>query len=167
MKLNDEELRALYETAVRTAGHPDPVGYMARALVFSEADPDYLDVEGKMGFMPVHPDRAIAEVGARDVQSLQSNVAATLAMDILYFDQFQSLEEMIIAFHEGVEVVAEPRSEEMQELIENLPELREKMREIVLPRLATIDDVIKFMTNQPNPPKKQIEAFREILNAIR
>lgn len=164
--MTPEELRGLYEAVVKSSGHPDPIGYMARAMVFSDSDPDYIDVEGRQGFMPVHPDRAMQSVGSRDVQSLQGNVATTMAMDIMYFDQFGSLRDMMVAFHEGPDAVGSPLSAEMKELMDALPELRDEIKKVVSPRLATVDDVIKILTRKTTVSKKRIEAFKDILNAI-
>lgn len=163
--MSDEELRALYQAVIKTSGHPDPVGYVARAMVFSELNPDYIDISGKMGFMPITPDRAAQTVGATEVQSLQGNVIATLAMDMMHFEQLENIQDMIVAFHEGIDAVSLPLSDEMKELIDALPELREQMLEILSPRLATVDDVIRVLTQKNSIPKKRLDAFKEILRA--
>lgn len=163
--MTGNELRSLYESVVKQSGHPDPVGYMARALAFSDANPDYMDIEGKQGFMPVHPDRALKEVGAKNVSLLENNVPATLAMDMLYFDQFGRIEDMIVAFHEGIDAVGNP-SDELRELLDNLPELRQSMIEIIAPRLATVDDVISILTKTKPPNTNRLDAFKQILRSV-
>ena len=87
MILTDDELRGLYEAVIRGSGHPDPIGYMASIILTSEGDPDYIGADGKMGLMPVTPDYAASLVGATEVLSIQANVIATLAMDMLLFEQ--------------------------------------------------------------------------------
>lgn len=161
--MTHNELRSLYDSVVKQSGHPDPVGYMARAVAFSDANPDYIDIEGRQGFMPVTPDRALKEVGAKNVSILENNVPATLAMDMLYFEQFGRIEDMIVAFHEGVDAVGNP-SDDLRELLDNLPELRQGMTEIIAPRLATVDDVIAILTKPNKPDKDRLEAFKQILN---
>lgn len=163
--MSGNELRSLYESVIKQSGHPDPVGYMARALAFSDANADYLDIEGKQGFMPVHPDRALKEVGAKNVSILENNIPATLAMDMLYFDQFGRIEDMVVAFHEGIDAVGNP-SDEMRELLDNLPELRKSMTEIVAPRLATVDDVISILTKTKPPNTNRLDAFKQILRSV-
>lgn len=165
MKLTDLQLRQIYQAVVKTSGHPDPVGYMARAIVFSDGDPDYVDIEGKMGFMPVTPDRAMEEVGSSDVQSLQGNILTTLAMDIQYFSNLKTIEGMVIAFHEGIAALQQQRSEEMTDLLDALPQLRSDVLEILSPRLATVEDVIKLMLKNPSVSASRLNAFKEIVRA--
>jgi len=134
MEMNERQLKDLYDAVVKTSGHPDPVGFMARIMITSQGDPDYLDAGGLMGIMPVNPDRAIAMVGATEVQSLQGNLTATLAMDSLIFQDTLNLEAMVVTFHEfdGDDIWAE------------LDEARSVVREFLFPRLATIKDVIEM-----------------------
>lgn len=160
--MTNDELRRLFDSIIKPSGHPDPVGYLARAVAYSDADPNYIDMEGNIGFMPVHPDRAMREVGASTVVTLESNIAATLAMDMQYFQTLQSVNDMIVAFHEGLEAVGNP-SKAMRELLSNLPELRQEMLAIVSPRRATVNDVIRLLTKKNKMHHSRLEAFKEIL----
>lgn len=144
MILSVDELRGVYESAVRASGHPDPIGYMARAILDSGGDPDYIGVDGKVGFMPVHPDYAAKLVGATEVQSLQGNIIATLAMDIILFQQTQDLRMSMILFHDGQDATQQA-SDETQDILDELDDARQHMHDTLFPRLATVEDVIKLL----------------------
>lgn len=173
MELSNEELRVLYEAVVRPTAasnppHPDPVGYLARAILLSGGDPDYIDVEGNVGFMPVDPDTAFDETGGAEVQSLQGNVITTLVMDIQFFARLGSVEGMIIAFHEG-ETAALAQgggSTEMKQLLGALPEARLELQKVLFPRPATVKDVVSFMgkaMDDDSLPKYQLNFFKQLV----
>ena len=95
MQMEQKDLKMLYEAVIKSSGHPDRMGFMARIMLTSGGDPDYIDIEGKVGLMPVDPSVAAQAVGATDVQSVQGNITATLAMDMLIFQQTMDVEMMI------------------------------------------------------------------------
>ena len=142
--LSPRELEEVYTAIVSTSGHPDPLGYMARILLTSGGEPNYVDVGGKLGIMPVTPDYALESVGASDVQSLQGNIIATLAMDIQLYAVARNIEKMIIQFHDGLD--ASSASEETQGIIDGIPETRQAVVELMFPRRATIEDVIDMLS---------------------
>lgn len=147
MRLTPAELVELYEAVIKTSGHPDPLGYMARVLLFSQGDPDYIDAELKQGFMPVNVEDALTEVGAKEVQSLQSNVVTTIAMDLNFFTEFGSIDAMIIAFHSGRDAATtEPFTAEDQELLDIMPDARDNTLDMMYPPLASVEDVITLLT---------------------
>lgn len=163
MMLSDDEIRTEFNASVVQSGHPDPVGYMSRIMLTSEADPEYVDVLGKVGIMPVDPEYAADLVGAFEVQSLTNNIVATLHMDIMLYQQLQDLELMVIAFHDGLAAV--DASEETQAILDALPETRVAMTELLYPRLATVDDVIDFLgSDEENHLSKKQLKFYEYLS---
>lgn len=143
-ELARDELEQLYTGVVQKAGHPDPLGYMARAIMMSGGNPDYIDVEGKAGFMPVKPELAQSAVGAVDVHSLMGNVVATLAMDRLYFQQRGTIEGMVTMFHSGATALRP--NKDTKEMLAELPAAREDIYNMIFPRKATVDDVITLLT---------------------
>lgn len=148
MRLTPTEIVELYEAVIKTSGHPDPLGYMSRALLFSQGDPDYIDAELNQGFMPVNVEDALTEVGAKEVQSLQSNVVTTLSMDLNFFTEFGSIDTMIIAFHSGRDAATtEPFTSDDQALLDAMPKMRENALDLMYPPLATVEDVITLITN--------------------
>lgn len=147
MILSVEELRGIYESVVRGSGHYDPVGYMARIILTSGGDPDYIDADGRMGLLPTSPNYAASLVGATEVQSLQGNVIATLAMDISIFQQTQDVDMALVLFHDGEDANASP-SPETQEIIDNLPDARTVMYDTLFPRLAKVSDIISLLDGE-------------------
>lgn len=167
MKLNDEQIRQLYEGLIKPFQHPDPIGYLARALLLSEGDSDFAE-DGFVGFVPVRPGDALQQVGAQEVQSLQSNVTATLAMDRLNFDTYQNLDDMVLAMHFPDDVIdSENRTKDQRELLEAIDEAREDIAEIIDPPLATVDDIIRILQdNRDNVKvsKKRMDFFCYLLD---
>lgn len=145
MILETQELLQLYEAVVKPFGHPDPLGYMARALLESEGDPDYIDVEGKRGFMPVDPARALEMTGASEIQSLQSNLVATLTMDRMLFEDYRSIDDMIIAFHYGDDATSGDKTKSQSDFIALVNEGRQDVHRLMYPPFATVKDVIKAL----------------------
>lgn len=145
MKLGQEELMQLYEAVVKPFEHPDPLGYMVRALLVSEGDPDFIDGDGDRGFMPVSPSRATQMTGVQEVQTLQNNVIATLTMDRMLYEQYQSIDDMIVAFHFGEEVVQEEYQGDEKAFLEAVTEAHEDVEDLLHPPLATVDDVISLL----------------------
>lgn len=146
--MTSRELRVLYESIVKPFGHPDPMGYMTRALIMTEGDPDYIGMDGKRGFMPVDPSRALEEVGVSDVQSLQGNVIATLTMDRMLFESYRTINDMIIAFHfdMGDEETWESQPK-YKSFIKDIDDSRDDARLMVYPPRATVKDVIKLVSD--------------------
>lgn len=145
MILTTRELVQIYEGVIKPFGHPDPLGFMTRVLIESEGDPDYIDAEGKRGFMPVLPEVALELTGATEVQSLQSNLIATLSIDRINFDKFKGVDTMIIAFHFGDDAADRPRTSEQNALINDINESRQEVQELMYPPFATYKDVIKVL----------------------
>ena len=124
MRLTIDELREIYEAAVKAFGHPDPLGYMTRAILLSEADPDYIDLDNKQGFMPVESSRAVEMTGASEVQSLEANLMATLTMDKMLYEQYEGdLDKMVIAFTYGE--IGDVYTAEQRAFLEEIAEERE------------------------------------------
>lgn len=145
MILTQTELLELYEGVVKPFGHPDPLGFMTRALLLSEGDPDYVNLSNEVGFMPVVPDRALDMVGASEVQSLQGNVVATLAMDRLNFDKYRGIDEMILVFHFGESVIQSGPNKEQRDFLNEVKEARPDTYDLLYPRMATVADVIEVL----------------------
>lgn len=165
MELSADQLRDLYGAMIRPIGHPDPIGFVARALLLTDGDPDYIDINDKQGFIPLDPDRVMQELGAMDVQSLEGNVSAALAMDIQNLERFGTMEDAIVATHDGAESVGSP-SEETRQMLDDLPEAREEVHALLFPRLATVDDVVKLLraSETEAPSKTRMKFFKELVN---
>lgn len=170
MILTAQELREVYEGLVLPFGHPDPIGYMTRAYLLSGGDTDYFGGDGKVGFMPVEPERAAVMIGVQDVASLQNNVAATVTMDMMYFQMYQDIDNMIVAFHFGEQAVDEVTGTytgDIKSFLEEIDDARGIMREIVSPRRATVNDVLvmlrDYMTKKEKPSKLLLEVVEGIL----
>ena len=140
--LTPKELLQLYESVIKPFGHPDPLGYLTRALLESDGNPDYVDVEGKRGFMPVLPEVALEMTGATEVQSLQGNVVATLTMDRMLFDKYRTVDSMMIAFQYGEDSLGDTPTKHQKEFINEVNESRGYTQQLVYPPLATVSDVI-------------------------
>lgn len=145
MILTANQLVELYEGVIKPFGHPDPLGYITRALIVSEGDPEYIGVDGRRGFMPVLPDLALELVGAQEVQSLEANIIATLTIDRLYFDELGSIDKMIIAFEFGIDSISETLTKNQSDFIEDVNDSREESQLIMYPPLATVNDVIDIL----------------------
>ena len=137
MILEQAELKVLYESVVKSSGHPDRMGYMARIMLTSGGDPDYIDISGRVGLMPVDPSAAAQITGATDVQSIQGNVLATIAMDMLIFQQTMDVEMMIREFHR----------EDSDEILSELDEARIEVDKFLHPRRATVEDVMTMIAD--------------------
>ena len=164
MELTIEQLRQLYQTAVKPTGHPDPVGFMARILLTSEGDPDYLDIEGRQGLIPLHPDVAMESVGSIDVQSVEGNVATALALDVRHMQAFGNIEDMIIATHDGPD--AKTPSPETKAMLDDLDDARLETHALLFPPLATVEDVIRLLKDSEvaKPTKTRMNFFKGLLN---
>ena len=160
MELSPDDLREIYEALIKPSGHPDPMGFMARIILTSGGDPDYVHVDGKMGLMPVTPDYAFNITGSKDVQSLQGNIMTTLAMDTMLFQNLKSLKMAIIKFHDGFD--AESPSPETAEILEELPDARIEIRDAMYPPLATVADVIRLITpdDKTNISNERLDFFK-------
>lgn len=145
MILPTEQLVQVYEGVIKPFGHPDPLGFMTRSLLMSEGNPDFIDVEGKQGFMPALPEVALEMTGATEIQSLQGNLIATLTMDRMFFDKYRSINDMMIAFHFGEDAALNERSGKQMSLINDVNEAREDTQDLMYPPMATVNDVIKVL----------------------
>lgn len=142
MMLSKQEMLEVYEGIILPFEHPDPIGYLARALITSGADP-YFYEDGLIGFMPVLPRDAFEVVGANNVASLENNLAATMAMDRLFFESSKNISLMIIAFHFDPVLSEDAFTEEHIEFLNLVDETRPEIMEYLYPRNATIEDVIQ------------------------
>jgi len=145
MILTPSELVELYEGVVKPFGHPDPLGFITRALIESGGDPDYIDVDGKQGFMPVLASRANEMTGSEEVQSLQSNLVSTLTMDRLIFQTNKSIDEMMIIFHFGENSIDDGLTKEHKSFITDVNDSRQEALSIMYPPFATVQDIIKAL----------------------
>lgn len=144
MQLTVSELQEIYESVIKPFGHPDPVGYMVRALLTSDGDADYVGLDGKRGFMPVDSKRAFDMVGSQEVQSLQGNLVTTLAMDRMLYTQEQgSIDKMVVAFHWGY--ASEEATKEQLEFLNEIQQERGDMYSLLFPRNATVKDVVEMI----------------------
>ena len=165
MQLNADQLRDVYDAMIRPIGHPDPIGFIARGLLLTEGDPDYIDINGKQGFIPIDPGQAMQELGSMDVQSLEGNISTAMAMDIQNLERLGSLEEAIIATHDGADANG-VASEETRQMLADLPEAREEVHLLLFPRLATVEDVIGLLraSETSKPSKTRMSFFKELVN---
>lgn len=165
MILTDEQLRTLYQGVIKPFQHPDPIGFVTRALLLSEGDPDFADGEFR-GFLPLIPSIALDRVGAVEVQSLQSNVVAALSIDRLNFEDYQNIDDMVIATHFPDQLVGQ-RSQAQIEFLSDIDEERSGVLEILEPRAATVDDVISVINNSRkslNVSKDRLEFFEYLIS---
>lgn len=145
MILSTNQLVELYEGLVKPFGHPDPLGYMTRALLTSEGDPDFIDVAGKRGFLPVLPELALEMTGVTEVQSLQSNIITTLTMDRMWFDQFRNIDKMIVASQFGPDEVNDELSKDQKVFVDSIDDARADTYQLMYPPMATVKDVIEVL----------------------
>lgn len=169
MILGPQELREVYEGLVLPFGHPDPIGYMTRAYLLSGGDSDYFGGDGKVGFMPVEPERAMTMIGVQDVASLQNNVATTVTMDMMYFDTYRDIDSMIVAFHFGEQAVDEATGAytgNIKTFLEEIDNARGMMRDIVSPPRATLNDVLKMLKDYISRTDKPSKLLLEVVEGI-
>jgi hypothetical protein len=165
MKLTDDQLRTLYFGTVKPFQHPDPVGFMTRALLLSEGDPDFVE-DNNIGFMPLDPDHVFERTGVTDVFSLQENVIAALTLDRLNFEQGRSVEDMVLATH-FPEVVSDQRTKAQQEFLDAIAENRKDVHDILEPPLATLKDFIRLLkqsSETANVSKEEQDFFEFLLD---
>lgn len=164
MELSQLELVELYEAVIKPSGHPHPLSYITRVLLLSGGDPDYIDITGKIGFMPVLPGYANTLVGSNDVATLQGNIMTTLAMEIKLYQETGDLEQMYVMFHDGIGTVVP--SESTKEMLTVLPEAIVETQELVQPRLATVDDVMSMFesTDDNQLTDDQLKFFKVLVN---
>lgn len=143
MILQPAELLELYEGVIKPFEHPDPLGYLTRAIISSGGDSDFYE-DGRVGFMPVNPTTALQLTGANEVFSLQSNVVTTLSIDRLNFEKYQGVNDMILAFHfDDFQFGNVTRKQ--QQFIDEIDESRSEVNDLLFPRFATVDDVVKLL----------------------
>lgn len=169
MILAPSQLRDVYEALVVPMGHPDPVGYMTRAVIMSGGDDEYVGGDGRLGFMPVDPRKALEMTGNGNVHDLQNNVSVTVTMDLMFFQSYGTLEDMMVAFHFGEELISGDGNYRgrVKTFIDDVNELREDMRKIVSPRQATVKDVFKllreYLEKDQNINKDIIQVVEKIM----
>ena len=168
MILSPQELKQVYEGLVLQMGHPDPIGYMTRAFLSSGGDTEYFGTDGKMGFMPVEPERVANMVGNVDISSLQGNVVATLTMDMMYFEAYQTITDMIVAFHYGEQAISDDGNYtgEIKRFLDEIDEGRGTMRDIVSPPRATVRDVMLMIRDQVSGTNKPDKLTMDVVNLI-
>lgn len=168
MILSPQELKEVYQGLVLQMGHPDPIGYMTRAFLSSGGDTEYFGTDGKMGFMPVEPERVVNMVGNVDISSLQGNVVATLTMDMMYFEAYQTITDMIVAFHYGEQAISDDGNYtgEIKKFLDEVDGARSAMRDIVAPPRATVRDVMNMMKAQLTGMNKADKLTMDVMNLI-
>lgn len=159
MIVSDVEVRGIYEKIVMAMGHPDPIGYITRAIMCSAGESQYIGGDGKMGFMPIEPERAKEMVGSENMLDLYMNVMTTVTIDMMYFSKYNDLDDMVIAFHWGEEMVKDvgEYSGEQKQFLKNMEEGRQQIINIVSPPRATVEDVMRMIRDEmmgKNKPKK-------------
>lgn len=167
MIVSDTDLRAVYEQIVRPMGHPDPIGYIVRAIMVSGGETEYHSGDGKMGFMPIEPERAQEMVGTSNMLELPANVMTTVTIDMMYFDQYNDLDDMVVAFHFGEEAVNDGNySKEAKQFLKEMEESRQVIQEIVSPRRATVEDVIRLMRDELLGKNKAKKIVVDLVNLM-
>ena len=169
MILSSQELKQLYRGFLSQFGHPDPLGYIARALLESEGNPAYYGVDGKAGFLPVLPQRAAEMTGSSDVSTLQGNVTATITMDLMFMEQYRNVEDMIVAFHFGEEAVSpgeEDYTGRAKSFLASVALLRPEVASIVDPPRATVNDVMKAIRDSLDGSVKTSKITKDVVNKI-
>lgn len=168
MILSGQQLKGLYQALVLPMGHPDPIGYMTRAFFLTGGDPDYVGGDGKIGFMPVEPQRAIEMTGNSDVTTLENNIATTIIMDLMYYQKYQTIDDMVIAFHFGEESISPEGgyTGSLRGFLDSIEELRPSVKYIVDPPRATLKDVIKMLKDQLSGNNKPSKAMMEVVERI-
>jgi len=167
MELSAAQLKEVYNGILLPLGHPDPFGYIARALYVSGGDDEYYDIDGKQGFMPVLPERAAQMTGNVNVYALADNVSTTAIMDRMFFEQYGSIDDMIVAFHFGEDAVIvgdDIYSGTIKRFLDVINESRPEVRSIVIPPRATLADVIGMLSKQLAGRNK---AGRNVVNVIK
>lgn len=145
--LSPTELRELYKVLILPFGHPDPVGYVARALILSGGDPAFIGEDGTMGFMPVNLKDVEQMLGQRsDITSLEGNVMTTLTMDMMLFDKYGNIDDMIKMFHFNTTIGYD-------DFIDLVDDTRQEVMEILEPRRATVKDVVRVLEGRFNDAK--------------
>lgn len=145
MTLTIEELKSIYDTIIVPFGHPDPIGYVVRAVLTSDADPDYFGLDGKIGFMPVTPEYAKEIIGDPNITGLQNNIMNTIMMDLFFFDKYASVDSMIVAFHFGEDEVQDVLSSTVNRFLKDVDDSRLEMIELLKPPRATVHDVMSMI----------------------
>ena len=166
MTLEQEELLQLYEALILPFGHPDPLGFVTRAAILSQLDPNFVEGQER-GFLPIRPDIASEMTGATEVQSLQANVIAALTIDRMNFDKYQTVDDMVIATH-FPDTVPDPmnRTSAQSALLNAIDSERNDVYEIMYPPFAKVEDVVKLLkANQNNMdiPKERLDFFSMLL----
>jgi len=166
MELQDDELIMIYDGIVKNSGHPDPVGYMARAFLLSEFDPDFSLPDGTRGFMPVHPEFAYTLTGTADITSLEANLMTTLAMDLMIFERYGRIEDMMIKFHAADLEATEP-NHLLRGILGDMKEAKEELSKFLNPRPATVKDVVEILKSiidlEDKATKDQKEIFKKLI----
>lgn len=168
MIVSDTELRGIYEQVVMQMGHPDPIGYVTRAIMQSGGESQYIGGDGKMGFMPIEPERAKEMVGSTNMLDLYMNVMTTVTIDMMYFSQYNDIEDMIIAFHWGEEAVTDTdvRTKEQKQFLKDLEEGRQEIARIVSPPRATVEDVMRMIRDEVLGKHKPKKAVLDLVNLM-
>lgn len=166
-QLSATELRQVYEVLVKPMNHPDPVGYMTRALLLSGGDPDYWGSEEKVGFMPVNPSLAFELTGVQDVATLANNVSTTIIMDLMYYQAFGNVTDMVVAFTYGSDAVNIDGSYTggIAAFLNDIEEMRPNVLTIVSPPRATVKDVLNVVKEQLQGRKADKGALK-VVNMI-
>lgn len=167
MIVSDADLRGIYEQFVRPMGHPDPIGYVTRAIMCSAGETEYVGGDGKMGFMPIEPARAQEMVGTTNMLDLPSNVMTTVTIDMMYFDQYNSLDDMVIAFHFGEEDISlAGYSKEQKRFLKDLEQARVEIGKLVSPPRATVEDVMRLMRDELQGKRKAKKVVFDLVNIM-
>lgn len=166
-QLSGTELRQVYEMLVKPMNHPDSIGYMTRALLLSGGDPDYWGSEEKVGFMPVNPSLAFELTGVQDVTTLANNISATIIMDLMYYEAFGNVTDMVVAFTYGSDAVTIDGSYTggIAAFLNDIEEMRPNVLRIVSPPRATVRDVLEMVKEQIQGRKPDKGALK-VVNMI-
>ena len=145
MELKNEELKVIYQSVVKPFNHPDPVGFIARALLETGGDPDYYGSDDRVGFIPLDPRIAMEKTGIRNMTSLNENIFAAMTIDAMNFEEYGSIDAMIRAFHFGEKEALNENNQKATAFIKDVNSSRPAVLEIVSPRKATLKDVMDIL----------------------
>jgi len=169
MELTNAQLKLLYQSVIKQLAHPDPVGYIARALLETGGDPMYYGADDRVGFMPIDPWVAVEQTGISNMTDLNDNVMATVMVDKINFKKYGSIDSMIRAFQFGENEANNDQSVKINAFIKSVNDTRSSVLEIVEPRMATLKDVITILEQsiKSSEPKPIVTRFvKQVLEGV-
>jgi hypothetical protein len=149
MRFSDPQIKEIYQALIKPFGHPDPIGFMCRAKMYSDWDSDFVDIySGKRGFMPMTDMFVQAILGqpTGDLTDLQINLQTALMVDMMLYSQVNSVPAMNYVFDTQDEAGFYNQASSDALNIE-IDKLRPNVKRICDPPIATVSDIAKFVMN--------------------